>query len=272
LNPDWLVPQWPAPPHVKAIFTSRAGGVSLAPFDSFNLGNHVGDEASDVAANRQILHSNISAKPIYLKQVHGTDIVTLSTETLQNTIADACITQQRNLACTIMVADCLPVFFTDVEGRFVAAVHAGWRGLANGVLNESMNSILEEKISLADVLHRVLATEIIAWLGPCIGQNAFEVGSEVKVEFAAKLPNSASMFTHVSKSASDEVSGQWMADLAGLARLNLQQLGVLPHHIFGNDGSAEWCTLSNPLRYFSHRRDAVSLGGSGRMAGCIWIE
>ena len=272
MNPDWFIPQWSAPPHVKAVFTSRAGGASLAPFDSLNLGDHVGDDPSHVATNRQILQTQIATKPVYLKQVHGVDVAHIDEKTPYGTAADACITTRKNLACTIMVADCLPVLFTDLEGRFVAAAHAGWRGLANGVLNQSINSIIEEKTLLADVLHRVLATEIIAWLGPCIGPHAFEVGSEVKAEFAANLPNSASMFTPVSKSASDGASGKCMANLAGLARLNLQQLGVLPHHIFGNDGSAEWCTLSNPLRYFSHRRDAVSLGGSGRMAGCIWLD
>jgi polyphenol oxidase len=272
LNPDWLTPQWLAPPHVKAVFTSRAGGVSLAPFDSLNLGDHVGDDLAHVMANRQLLQTQIPAKPVYLKQVHGTDVVRLDETVANGKEADACMTTQKNLACTIMVADCLPVLLTDLEGRFVAAAHAGWRGLAHGVLNQSISAILNENYSLAGVLYDYKAAKIIAWLGPCIGSSAFEVGAEVKAEFAAKLPNSAPFFTPVSNSIGEAPLGKYLADLAGLARLNLQQLGLLPHHIFGNDSSDEWCTASNPLRYFSYRRDAVRLGSSGRMAACIWLD
>jgi polyphenol oxidase len=204
--------------------------------------------------------------------VHGTDVVRLDETVANGTEADACMTTQKNLACTIMVADCLPVLLTDLEGRIVAAAHAGWRGLAHGVLNQSISAILNENYSLAGVLYDYKAAKIIAWLGPCIGSSAFEVGAEVKAEFAAKLPNSASFFTPVSNSIGEAPSGKCLVDLAGLARLNLQQLGLLPYHIFGNDSSDEWCTVSNPLRYFSHRRDAVRLGSSGRMAACIWLD
>jgi polyphenol oxidase len=263
------------------VFTSRGisrsdliskSGVSQPPFDAFNLGDHVGDNPMHVMANRHMLQTLIGAKPVYLKQVHGIDVVTLQPNTPQGTMADACITADKHLACTIMVADCLPVLLTDLEGRFVAAAHAGWRGLANGVLNQSLNAILEIKTDSADVLYRSLATEIIAWLGPCIGPTAFEVGFEVKAEFEAKLPNSSRLFAPVSHSTGEASSDKWLADLAGLARLNLQQLGLLPHHIFGNDSSDEWCTVRHPLRYFSHRRDAARLGSSGRMAACIWLD
>ena len=274
------MPDWPAPPHVKAVFTSRGiadagfaskSGVSRPPFDAFNLGDHVGDDPTHVLANRHMLQTLIAAKPVYLKQIHGTDVVQLQPKTPHGTAADACFTTEKKLACTIMVADCLPVLFTDVNGSFVAAAHAGWRGLADGVLNQTMSAILEQKIDTAGVLHAYVATNIIVWLGPCIGIKALEVGPEVKAVFAKKLPNSASYFKSVVDSTGAE-SGKYLADLAGLARLNLLQLGIPASNIYGNDGTADWCTVSNPSRYFSHRRDAVRLGSSGRMAGCIWIE
>jgi polyphenol oxidase len=162
------------------------------------------------------------------------------------------------------VADCLPVLFTDIEGRFIAAAHAGWRGLADGVLRQNIESIH----AVASVNIAYNATKIIAWMGPCIGPAAFEVGSEVKAAFATSVPMSETMF----KSIGDPLSGKWLADLAGLARLQLKQLGLKKDQIFGNDSSAEWCTVNNPLRFFSHRRDAVKLGSSGRMAGCVWME
>jgi polyphenol oxidase len=280
LNPDWLIPSWPAPPHVKAVFTSRGisrsdvisrSGVSQPPFDAFNLGDHVGDDPTHVMANRHMLQVLIAAKPVYLKQVHGTKVVTLTPKTQHGTVADACITQEKKLACTIMVADCLPVLFTDTDGSFVAAAHAGWRGLADGVLNESLNTIFEQKKSVAGELYAYDATNIIAWLGPCIGLSAFEVGAEVQVAFAENLVNSKQYFKTIVDSKGME-SGKYLADLAGLARLNLQQLGLPASNIYGNNSSTDWCTVSNPLRYFSHRRDAVRLGSSGRMAGCIWIE
>ena len=276
MNPDWLIPQWPAPPHVKAVFTSRGiaqtgfvskSGVSQPPFDALNLGDHVGDDPNHVMANRHMLQVLLGVKPIYLKQVHGTEVVTLSPKTPHGTVADACITMEKKLACTIMVADCLPVFFTDVEGRFVAAAHAGWRGLADGVLRQNIESIH----AIAGVNIAYSAIKIIAWLGPCIGPTAFEVGAEVKAEFAAKLVGSTPFFTQTVSPESGK-SDKWLADLAGLARLQLKQLGLADDQIFGNDSSAGWCTVNNPLRFFSHRRDAVKLGSSGRMAGCIWLE
>ena len=276
MNPDWLIPDWPAPPHVKAVFTSRGiaqtgfaskSGVSQPPFDAFNLGDHVGDDPNHVMANRHMLQVLLAVKPVYLKQTHGTDVATLTLKTPQGTEADACITTEKKLACTIMVADCLPVLFTDLDGNFVAAAHAGWRGLANGVLKQSLDAILEVKSSIDSVLYARDASKIIAWMGPCIGSAAFEVGAEVKAAFAAKLMGSEPYF----KAVGTVDPGKYLADLAGLARLQLKQLGLREDQIFGNDSSADWCTVNNPLRFFSHRRDAVRLGSSGRMAGCIWI-
>jgi YfiH family protein len=273
LNPDWLIPNWPAPAHVKAVFTSRGiaqtgfaskSGVSQPPFDAFNLGDHVGDDSNHVMVNRHMLQVLLGVKPVYLKQVHGTDVVTLTPQTPHGIVADACITSEKKLACTIMVADCLPVLLTDLDGSFVGAAHAGWRGLADGVLRKKIESIS----ALSDVNIAYDASKIIAWLGPCIGPTAFEVGAEVKAAFAAKLMGSEPYF----KTVGDPDSAKYLADLAGLARLQLNQLGLADNHIFGNDSSADWCTVNNPLRFFSHRRDAGKLGSSGRMAGCIWID
>lgn len=280
MNPDWLIPDWPAPPQVKAVFTSRGigqtgfaskSGVSQPPFDAFNLGDHVGDDPTHVMANRHMLQTLIGARPVYLKQIHGTEVVTLQPKTPHGTVADACITTHKKLACTILVADCLPVLLTDWEGSFVAAVHAGWRGLAGGVLKQSVGTILDKKTAVAGVLYAYSATNIIAWLGPCIGSAAFEVGEEVKKAFAEKLTDSASYFKSM-VDAEGKYTGKYLADLAGLARLNLQQLGIPASNIYGNDGSTDWCTVGNQLQFFSHRRDAVCLGGSGRMAGSIWLD
>lgn len=272
MHPDWLTLDWPAPENVRAVFTTRAGGVSVAPYDSMNLGEHVGDMPGRVAENRALLKRAAGIRPVFLKQVHGSKVVTLGTGTPDGEIADASVTVQRKLACTIMVADCLPVLLTTVGGGVVAAAHAGWRGLAgvdgengkggNGVLA----SIYESFSALANTGRALAATETIAWLGPCIGPTAFEVGAEVKAAFAAVQPGSGRFFV-------EKGQGKYLANLPALARLRLQALGV--SRIYGNDGSAPWCTVRNASRFFSHRRDAgVSgngFGTTGRMAACIWL-
>jgi polyphenol oxidase len=242
---------------VRSVCTTRAGGVSKAPFDSLNLGDHVGDAAADVAQNRNTLQTAISAKPVFLKQVHGTQIVSLNAETAHATEADACITTQSSIACTIMVADCLPVLLTNRAGSFVAAAHAGWRGLAGqsgvGVLEATVDAIQATKTTVPDIM---------AWLGPCIGNTQFEVGGEVRDAFASRNPAALRCFT-------PSAGGKWLADLRGLAHQRLNALGIT--QIYGNDGSAAWCTVSESSRFFSHRRDSIALGGSGRMAACIWL-
>jgi hypothetical protein len=259
VNPDWLVPQWPAPSHVHALCTTRAGGTSLAPYDSLNLGDHVGDRAQDVAANRVVLHQAIAAQPVFLSQVHGTHVERLMRNTAHGTPADGCITDQPGVACTIMVADCLPVLFSNAQGTLVAAAHAGWRSLAGqhgvGVLEQ----IFKRFRPLAPVHTAQTAIEVIAWLGPCIGPDQFEVGDEVRHAFVAHDPGASAMF-------SPQAGGKWLANLPGLARLRLAALGVT--RIYGNDGGSPWCTVSNPSRFFSYRRDGVS----GRMAACIWLD
>lgn len=265
------MPNWPAPPHVKALFTTREGGTSAAPFDSLNLGDHVGDQPADVVLNRQILQSHIAARPVFLQQVHGTSVARLTPQTPDGTLADACMTVATGVACTIMVADCLPVLFTDVDGSFVAAAHAGWRGLAQGVLQNTLNVVKNQFeshfLSQADVNVAYDASKIIAWLGPCIGPTAFEVGDEVRAAFVGQSPQSSQAETTASQFQAHG-AGKWLANLPGLARLQLQQLGVT--NIYGNDGSLPWCTVTQSSRFFSHRRDAAVLGSSGRMAACVW--
>ena len=273
LNADWLVPDWPAPPGVHAVFTTRAGGVSSAPWDTMNLGDHVGDVPAQVAANRARLSAAVGAHAVFLKQVHGSDVRVLDPRTPDGRVADACVTQDAGVACTIMVADCLPVLLATACGTVVGAAHAGWRGLAGtapGPLTGVLEAVYESFTALASENIDGIATDLVAWLGPCIGPDAFEVGVEVKAAFEAMDTAAASCF----KAARP---GKFMADLPALARLRLRALGITA--IYGNDSSTVWCTASNPSRFFSHRRDAgPSLNGgngfftTGRMAACIWKD
>ncbi|QCB45743.1 peptidoglycan editing factor PgeF [Hydrogenophaga sp. PAMC20947] len=268
-----LTPEWSAPAGVLATFTLRGGGVSAPPFDSFNLGDHVRDDPAAVAHNRQQLGHTLGAHPVFLQQVHGTGVVTLQAQTPDGAEGDACITTQPGLACTIMVADCLPVLFTHRSGTVVAAAHAGWRGLAGdaqgrGVLETTLDAVIE---TVCQQQPGLTAAEVVegvqVWLGPCIGPSAFEVGAEVRQAFVERQPEARACFSEALESAG--VAGKWMGDLAGLARQRLQARGVV--QIDGNDSSAAWCTVENNSRFFSHRRDAVRLGSTGRMAACIWI-
>jgi len=259
LNPDWLVPQWPAPAHVHALCTTRTGGVSAPPYDSLNLGDHVGDHPDCVASNRALLQTSTGSQPVFLSQVHGTEVVWLERHSEHGMAADASITAQHGVACTIMVADCLPVLFTNASGTAVAAAHAGWRSLVGhngqGVLEE----VFERFKALALMDKAPVATELIAWLGPCIGPQAFEVGDEVRAAFGATDAASLDCFK-------PKGPGKWWADLPRLARQRLQRLGIT--QIFGNDGQPDWCTVSQPSRFFSYRRDGVT----GRLAACIWLD
>lgn len=259
LNPDWLSPQWSAPAHVHALCTTRAGGQSRAPFDRFNLGDHVGDQVDDVRANRQQLQQAMGVQPVFLSQVHGTHVEWLSPHSTQGLVADASMTREPGVACTVMVADCLPVLFTNAQGTLVAAAHAGWRGLlgqgGHGVLEQVLARFKAEPLAGKGPL----ATKVIAWMGPCIGPQAFEVGDEVRAAFVADQPQAQSLFVATTP-------GKWLANLPALARQRLVAGGV--SEISGNDGSAAWCTLSQPSRFFSYRRDGLS----GRFAACIWRD
>ncbi len=246
--------QWALPAGVQAVCTTRVGGVSQAPFDGFNLGDHVQDDVDAVAQNRALLRARLGgARPVFLSQVHGVDVAQLNASTSDGTKADACLTPERQVACTIMVADCLPLLFTDDSGQVVAAAHAGWRGLAAGVVEKTVQAMCEQA--------GVSPAQVRAWLGPCIGPDAFEVGNDVRLAFAVHGDTSAAERyfkphpTHAQK---------WLADLAGLARYRLQAMGV--SLVAGNDSTPEWCTLSQRSRLFSFRRDGVT----GRFAVCIW--
>lgn len=281
VSADWLVPDWPAPPGVQALCTTRAGGASQPPYDSLNLGTHVGDDLAAVGANRQALQAVLQARtplarPVFLNQVHGQGVVQLDAHTPDGTEADACVATAPGAVCTIMVADCLPVLLAHRSGQAVAAAHAGWRGLAgeggHGVLESTFAHFcalarapiasFAIKNGAKDVENRA-AADTLAWLGPCIGPQAFEVGPEVRAAFC-DTDAAAQAFFVPRKGA----PGKYLCDLAGLARRRLQALGIT--QIYGNNSTAPWCTVTNASRFFSHRRDAAVLGASGRFAACIW--
>jgi YfiH family protein len=254
--PGWK-PQWPSPARVGAFMTVRQGGVSAPPWDSMNLGEHVGDDRKDVASNRSRLSQALQVRPFFLEQVHGSRVVELADDHLQP--ADASLTDRNGWACTVMVADCLPVLLCDRHGRWVAAAHAGWRGLAgekgHGVLESLVESLKQRGVSPVDLL---------AWLGPCIGPQAFEVGPEV---VQALCPLSSVERQCVQAGRSD---AHFMLDLAGVARHRLKALGVASIH--GNDSSPHWCTAAQSSLFFSHRRDSRIGPGTGRMAALIWLN
>jgi YfiH family protein len=272
-HPEWLIPQWPAPDHVRAVFTTRAGGCSPAPWDSLNLGDHVGDAPARVAGNRQTLALATGCQPVFVQQVHGEQVAVLdaASAALSGLVADAAVTRQRGLGCTMMVADCLPVLLAHLDEPVVAAAHAGWRGLA-GVQPPASAGVLAAVFSrfseIAGQSPHQAAGRTIAWLGPCIGPAAFEVGAEVKAAFEGWHPDEGTFFVARPGQPPAGSAPKYLADLAGLARLQLQALGISA--VYGNDSSAGWCTVSQVSRFFSHRRDAGGGRSTGRMAACIW--
>ena len=265
MHPDWVLPHWPAAAQVRAVFTTRAGGVSRPPFDSLNLGRPSDDDQAAVDSNRQRLQSAIGLAPVFLSQVHGVDAITLDAPPDPASdfapTADACVTATPGVVCTVRVADCLPVLFSDRTGRVVGAAHAGWRGLASGVLEANLRAL--QQLALRHGGEQLRPSAVVAWLGPCIGPLKFEVGPEVRAAFLQHDGNAESCFAQLP-------GAKWLADLPALARQRLLALGV--GGVYGNDGSPPWCTVSNPSRFFSHRRDSRVLGGSGRMAACVWID
>lgn len=251
----WLTPDWPVPSCVRAVCTTRTGGVSKSPFDSMNVGLHVGDAPADAQHNRALLAQTIGVKPVFLNQVHGwqvSQLDALSAPIEEVATADASITCSTGLACTIMVADCLPVLFCSADGGMVGAAHAGWRGL----LGFNGHGVLEAIVQEARAV-RASSAPCLVWLGPCIGPSAFEVGEEVRQAFVSQSSAAQSAFFPMGEK-------KWLADLALLARQRLQALGV--DAMYGNDSSSDWCTVKNASRFFSHRRDRVS----GRFAAAIW--
>ncbi len=272
---EWLQPNWPAPAHVHALCTTRLGGCSSGGYASMNLSLHVGDDAQAVASNRAGLSAALQGvtpgvRPVFLDQVHGKNCVALIADGPDGVAADAALASVAGLACTIMVADCLPVLITDRQGRRVAAAHAGWRGLVGGVLESTLECFrLQEQcgstlpaIKTEATSAMLPASELLVWLGPCIGPQAFEVGGEVRDAFCAVDAQAVEHFA-------PQGSGKFLANLPALARQRLAAQGVA--QVYGNDGSAAWCTFSQPSRFFSHRRDGSVAGGTGRMAACIWL-
>jgi len=240
----FIVPDWPAPANIKAVSTTRLGGVSQQPYLGLNLGLHVGDNKEHVQRNREQLQQELRLvePPAWLNQIHSTEVIDLNASLTVVPDADGSYTQTSGIACTVMTADCLPVLLCDTGGNQVAAVHAGWRGAADGIIEAALDKFT------------VPSDQILAWLGPAIGPDAFEVGSEVRELFLAEQPQAELAF----KPHGDK----WLADLYLLARQRLQRYGV--KKIYGG----EFCTFSNPDCFYSYRRDGVT----GRQASLTWIE
>lgn len=253
-----IEPDWPAIPGVRAAFTLRTGGVSAAPFDSLNLGAAIGDTPEAVAENRRRVRERLRlpAEPVWLEQVHGTAVVqaesvrasagvsaTPKVDASLTPKADASVAHAPGHVCAIRVADCMPVLFAALDGSAVGAAHAGWRGLAGGVLEATV-----EQLSTP-------ASELVAWMGPAIGPRNFEVGDDVRTSFLERDASAASAFVRNDR-------GRWQCDLYALARQRLNRLGVT--RIYGGG----WCTYAESDRFFSYRRD----GQCGRMAALIWRE
>lgn len=243
--PGFLMPEWPAPPGVRCAFTLRTGGVSAAPYDSLNVGAHVGDTLEAVRENRRRVREalRLPGEPVWLQQVHGTDVLDLDCLPPEAPRADAAVARAAGAVCVIQVADCMPVLFASRDGSAVGAAHAGWRGLAGGVLERTVRAL------------GVAPERLIAWLGPTISQQHFEVGDDVRTAFVSGDPASESAFVANAR-------GRWQCDLYALARLRLAALGV--RDVFGGG----WCTYAETPRFFSYRRD----GQCGRMAALIWRE
>lgn len=247
---ETIEPDWPAPANVQALVTTRFGGVSSGPYATMNLGDHVGDDVQSVATNRKRLQDRMPAEPCWLKQVHGVEVVKASQH---GASADASYTDEALEVSCIMTADCLPVLFCNGQGTgqstVVAAAHAGWRGLLDGVIEATAAKFPDPN-------------DVMVWLGPAIGPDAFEVGAEVRQAFIAQHTDN-----HQAFKASPFEQGKYFADLYLLAKMRLQRLGI--SKVYGG----EYCTLNDKCengeyRFFSYRRD----GQTGRMASCVWFE
>ena len=240
-HPDWIIPDWPAPGRVRALITTRAGGVSSGKFASLNLSARVGDDPQCVARNRAILRACLPAEPAWVKQVHGTAVIEAA-RAAPDTEADGAVTRSPGTVCAVMTADCLPVLLSDREGRRAGIAHAGWRGLAGGVVENVVHAM------------GVPPQDLIAYVGPGIGARRYEVGEDVHKAFVERNPAAATSFV-------PRRNGTCLVDLYGLARQRLAAAGVAEVH------GGEFCTASEE-RFFSFRRDRAT----GRMASLIWLE
>jgi len=246
---DWIIPEWPAPSHVRACTTTRIGGFSSGVFTSMNLGDRTEDNIVSIAKNRNYLNSalQLPAEPTWLFQTHGNRVVRLYDDTAANQEADASYTTIANKVCAVLTADCLPVLLCARDGSAVAAVHAGWRGLANSIVDNTISTLLH--------FAKCKPENLIAWLGPAIGSAVFEVGDDVREAFIKVLPHASMAFRPVAE-------GKWLADIYLLARQRLERMGVT--EIFGGG----YCTALQYEKFYSYRRDKET----GRMATLIWIE
>ncbi len=243
-QPEFIIPDWPAPSRVRAFSTTRTGGVSRPPYDTFNLAGHVGDDPASVAANRARLREALAlpASPAWLRQVHGTGVVDAAA-CGSEAEADGAFAAAAGIVCAVLTADCLPVLLCDRKGTAVAALHAGWRGLSAGVLEAGVRAL------------GASPGELLAWLGPAIGPDVFEVGDEVREVFVAHDPDARAAFR-------PSPAGRWLADLYALARQRLAAAGVTA--VYGGG----WCTCNDAERFYSFRRDR----DTGRMASLVWLE
>lgn len=240
-NSNFILPNWPAPANVHALQTNRDGGVSIAPYDSLNLGSHVKDNPIHVAQNRQMLNQFLPSEPVWLNQVHGINVVdAANTDCVPD--ADASFTTRKNVVCVTMTADCLPILVCDSAGTAVASIHAGWRSLCDGVIEATIAKM------------QTNSSDLMAWLGPAIGSNAFEVGAEVRAQFMAKDEKAELAFK--------QHNDKYLADIYQIATQRLNNLGIT--QIYGGGE----CTFTDEKRFFSFRRD----GATGRMATLIWLE
>lgn len=242
---SFIIPNWPAPANVSAIQTTRIGGVSLPPYHSLNLGSHVNDDPLHVTRNRQLLNVIVPTEPVWLNQVHGVRVIDAALSSCIES-ADASYTTNKQVVCVTMTADCLPVLLCDKAGTVVAAVHAGWRSLCDGVIEEAVKRI------------SVNNNELMAWLGPAIGPDAFEVGAEVRAQFIEK--------DVMAESAFKPKEDKWLGNLYQIAQQRLNNLGVTAVY-GGNQDNGMWCTYTDKEQFFSFRRD----GDTGRMATMIWL-
>ncbi len=238
---ELVLPDWPAPANVRAFSTTRNGGFSTGPWDSLNLGEHCGDDPELVRKNHQLLRTLLPSEPRWLRQVHGVHVLDLDIQGEQAAEADACTSAVAGQVCAVLTADCLPVLFCNATGTRIAAAHAGWRGLAGGVLEATVAAM------------ECRPAEVLAWLGPAIGADTFEVGEDVFTAFTQTRPENAVAF----KRHGD----RWLADLYLLARLVLNKVGV------DQAWGGQHCTFTEQDKFFSYRRD----GNTGRMASVIWL-
>jgi len=240
-----IIPDWSVPPQVRALVTTRVGGVSRGTHASLNLGLRCGDEVEAVLENRRRLQAVLPAAPIWLRQVHGCGVLDASSAQAGavEQQADACIATRPGAVCAVLVADCMPVLLAEERGAAVGVAHAGWRGLSSGVLEAAV------------VAFPCAPSRLVAWLGPAIGPRVYEVGDEVRAVFVAHDATAAGAFTPTRP-------GHWLADLYALARRRLARCGVT------RVAGGEFCTYSEPARFYSFRRDRVT----GRMAALIWLE